>query len=136
MDKDKATEFVVSELGKHHSRNEIIVALCEQMGLDWREAELLVQEIESQHGREIAARQSPLILIFGISLFITGLGLTCYNSFFFFDFFQSSHTDLTLDTAFELRALILRTVSLIAGIAMIVGGITGSWKTISKWISE
>ena len=32
MDKEKATEFVIKELGKHHDRNEIIRALCEQMG--------------------------------------------------------------------------------------------------------
>jgi hypothetical protein len=136
MNKEKATEFVIRELGKHHNRNEIITALCEQMGLNWREAGQFVQEIESQHGRAIAARQSPIIIILGIGLLIAGIGITCYNSIFFLNFFQSRHDVLSVDNALEMRAAYYRAGSLVVGISMIVGGIVGSWETISKLLKE
>lgn len=87
MDREKATEFVVKELGKHHSRNEIIVALCEQMGLNWREAELLVQEIESQQDRAIAIRQSPVLITLGIGIFLAGAWLTLNSALYITNFF-------------------------------------------------
>ena len=136
MDQETAAEFVIKELGKHHSRNEIIVALCENMEINWPEAEQFLREIEQEHGREITARQSPLIIVLGLGLLIVGLGLTCYNSFFFYDFFQSQHTGFTVDNALEMRAVFYRTVSLVAGIAMIVGGIMGSWKSIASLLKE
>jgi hypothetical protein len=136
MNKEKATEYVIRELGKHHNRNEIITALCEQMGLNWREAGQLVQEIESHHGHAIAARQSPIIIILGIGLLIVGIGLTCYSSIFFINFFQSQHDVLSIDNALEMRAAYYQAGSLIVGISMIIGGIAGSWKTISKLLKE
>jgi len=136
MNKEKATEFVIKELGKHHNRNEIITALCEQMGLNWREAGQLVQEIESQHGRTIAARQSPFIIIFGVGLLVLGIGITCYNTMFFLDFFQLQHDVLSVDNALEIRAAFYRAGALLVGISMIIGGIVGIWETISKLFRE
>jgi len=136
MNKEKATEFVIKELGKHHNRNEIITALCEQMGLNWREAGQLVQEIESQHGRTIAARQSPFIIIFGVGLLVLGIGITCYNTMFFLDFFQLQHDVLSVDNALEIRAAYYRAGALLVGISMIIGGIVGIWETISKLFRE
>ena len=132
MNKEKATEFVIRELGKHHNRNEIITALCEQMGLNWQEAGKLVQEIESQHGRAIAARQSPIVIVLGIGLLIVGIGLTCYESMFFMNFFQSRHDVLSVDNALEIRSVYYQAGSLLTGISMIIGGIVGSWEVISK----
>ncbi|CAG1013344.1 hypothetical protein ANAEL_04675 [Anaerolineales bacterium] len=132
MDKEEATQFVVRELGRHHNRNEIIMALCERMGLNWKEAERFVLEVETHQGRTIAARQSPIILILGIGLFVVGTGLTIYNLLFFVDYFSSQHNAFSMEGALELRAMYYRVGSLLAGIAMIISGIVGSWKTISK----
>ena len=136
MNKEKATEFVIRELSKHHNRNDIIKALCEQMGLNWREAGQLVQEIESQHGRTIAARQSPIIVIFGVGLLVLGLGITCYNTMFFINFFQLPHDSLSMDNALDIRAAYYRAGALLVGVSMIIGGIVGSWETISKLFKE
>lgn len=136
MDKEKATQFVIKELGKHHNRNEIIVALCEQMGLNWREAELLIQEIESQHGRAITVRQSPIIIILAIGLLVVGMGLIGYNFLFFINFFQEQHNALSVDGALEIREVYYRVGSLITGICMVIGGVIGSWKTISNLLKE
>ena len=136
MDKEKATEFVIKELGKHHDRNEIIRALCEQMGLNWGEAGKLVQEVEAGHGRAIAARQSPIIIVFGVGLLIVGLGITCYSSVFLISFFQSGHDALSIDNALDMRSAYYRFGSLALGISMIIGGLVGSWQTIASLFKE
>lgn len=132
MNKEKATEFVVKELGRHRSRNDIIVTLCEQMRLGWREAELLVQEIESQQGRAIAMRQSPMIIILGVGVLLAGIWITVNNSLYFMDFFLSQHDTFSVMEALELRTIYLRAGSLLSGLAMIAGGIIGSWQFFSK----
>jgi hypothetical protein len=136
MNREEATQFVVRELGRHHNRNEIIVALCERMGLGWKEAECLVLEVESQHGRSIAARQSPIIIVLGIGLLVIGMGWSIYNMLFFVDYFSSQHNALSIEGALEIRTMYYRAGSLLVGIAMVVSGIVGSWGTISKLFND
>lgn len=136
MDRKTAEEFVVKELGKHHSRNEIIVALCEATSLGWKEAELFVQEVEARNSREISARQSPLIIALGLGLILAGLALTYYSASFFYDYFLSPHTGLTVENALSIRTVIYRTVSLITGVSMIIGGLMGSWKSLAGMLNE
>jgi hypothetical protein len=135
MNKEKVTEFVISELGKHHSRNEIITTLCEKGRLHWSEAEKLVQEIEAEHGHTITARQSPIIIVLGVGLLIIGIGLTIYNAIFFINFFQTQHEVISVNSVFDARAIYYRSGALIAGILMIIGGLSGSWKTISDLLN-
>ena len=108
MNKEKATEFVVKELGKHHNRNEIIIALCEQMRLNWHEAELFVQETESQQDRAIAIRQSPVIIILGIGILLVGIGMALNSSLYIINFFRSQHNTFSVMDALELRTLYLQ----------------------------
>lgn len=136
MDKEKAADFVVKQLGKHHNRNEITLALCERMDLGWNEASRLVQEIESQNSRAIAARQSPIIIIFGVAIFIAGLGLTCYNSLYFVNYFQSQHNGVSLNAALELNTAYYRVGYLLTGLALMVSGIVGCWKTLSTFLKK
>jgi hypothetical protein len=56
--------------------------------------------------------------------------------FFFFDFFSAQHNEFTFDTALEMRSVFYQTIALVSGIAMIVGGIAGSWKTIVRMFEE
>ncbi len=132
MDKEKATEFVVKELGKHHNRNDIIVTLCEQMKLNWREAELFVQEIESQQARAISIRQSPIVIILGVGILLVGIWTTFDNSFYFMNFFLSKHDAFTVEGALELRTVYVRIGALLTGLAMTTGGLIGSWQFFSK----
>jgi hypothetical protein len=132
MNKEKATEFVVKELGKHHNRNEIIITLCEQMRLNWHEAEVLVQEIESQQDRAIAIRQSPVIIILGIGISLVGIGMALNSSLYIINFFRSQHNTFSVMDALELRTLYLQAGALLTGLIMIAGGIIGNWQLFSK----
>lgn len=135
MDKEKATQFVIQELGKHHNRDQIIFALCETMGFNWSDAEQLIREIEAEHGREITARQSPIILLLGVAIFIAGLWLVISSSLYFISFIQSQSNGVTLEAAFEVRTLYLRGGSFLAGIGMMIGALIGCWQIITELLN-
>ncbi len=72
------TAFVISELGKHRNRNDLIMALCEKTGGSWNEMQRFVQQVESQNRQKITARQSPVLIMIGVTTIVMGLLLTVY----------------------------------------------------------
>lgn len=130
MDHAEATEFVVRELGKHRSRDDIIRTLCEQAEFDWRQATQFVRRVETEHGQRIAMRQSPLIVILGVGTILAGIVITLW---------------VTVET---LNGTIIFLLSLpipylgnlvyfTTGLGMIAGGCLGLWQTIKAlWSSE
>jgi hypothetical protein len=69
MDPVKLTESVVRDLARHRSRNDIILSICGSTGMDWKQAEAFVQEVERTNRQRIAGRQAPLLLILaGVSI--------------------------------------------------------------------
>ena len=73
MDQDQLTQTVVRELGRHRSRNDIIISVCNSTGMDWKQAEAFVQQVETSQTKAIASRQAPLILALAIVGIIGGL---------------------------------------------------------------
>jgi len=69
---------VISELGKHRNRNDLIMALCEKTGGSWNEMQRFVQQVESQNRQKINARQSPILIMIGVTTILMGLVLTVY----------------------------------------------------------
>ncbi len=132
MDQDAATAFIIRELGKHHSRNDIIQALCEQSNTTWSEVERFVQQVEAQHGRDIAVRQSPLLIWLGAGTIVVGIGLVCYSSLYFANFTQRE----TVQELLGLRSAYFMIGTFLTGLAMIAGGIVGFWKTFMPLIRE
>ncbi len=133
MNKEQATQFVIKELGKHHNKNEIIVTLCEQMKINWRDAEKFISEVELQHKRSIASKQSPLIIFLSVMVLIGGLYLTINNGLYFFQYFITTHDTFSITGALDLRILYLRIGSFITGISMFLGGAIGLGKLFSKF---
>jgi len=72
------TAFVINELGKHRNRNDLIMALCEKTGGSWNEMQRFVQQVESQNRQKITARQSPILIMIGVTTIVMGLLLTVY----------------------------------------------------------
>jgi hypothetical protein len=136
MDKEMAVQFVIQELGKHHSREQITMTLCEKWGFVWGNAEQLIREVEAAHGREITTRQSPLILILGGVIFVTGLWLCINSSLFFVRFLQAQANGPSLETALQLRTAYIQGGSFLASIGMMVGSVIGCWEQISNLLKE
>jgi len=129
---EEITALIIDELGKHHSRNEIILAVCEKSGLNWMQAEQLIEQVEEQRKRTIATRQSPLLILISVVTIIAGMVLLGYGILFFADFFQRD----ILERALLLRTGYFRIASLLTGLAMLGGGLYGLWKTLLPFFEE
>ena len=82
------TSLIIKELGKHRDRGVITRKVCEQAGLNWKEAEQLIVLVEARHHRTITTRQSPLLLFLSIGTLLLGIGLLAFNMQIVFAFFQ------------------------------------------------
>lgn len=120
---EELTSLIIKELGKHHDRKEITRKICEQGGLNWKEAEQLIALVESQHRRTIATRQSPLLLFLSIGTLLLGLGLLAFNLQILFAFFQKDLVGQIL----SLQSSYYRILGLITGLGMTTGGLAGLW---------
>ncbi len=129
---EQLVQRIVEDLAKHRSRNELIREVCEQSGLNWPEAEHLVQQVADEHGRTIARRQTPLMVFLSISTILIGAALLLYGLEFFMAFFQGS----TLDQVLSLRSAYLRLIGGFTGLGMLVGGFIGFWKSVTPLFQE
>ena len=125
---EELTNLIIKELAKHHDRKDIIQKVCEGSHLNWTEAEHLIQQVETQHRRKIAGRQSPLLMFLSIGTLLLGLGLLAYNFQFLAGFFQRD----TLGQILSLRRGYYELIGLITGLGMTVGGFYGVWKTLAS----
>ena len=121
---EELTHLVIKELGKHHDRKEIIRKVCEQGGLNWKEAEQLIVLVEAQHKRTIAVRQTPLLLFLSVGTLLIGIGLLAFNLQILFAFFQKD----VLGQVLSLQSSYYRILGLVTGLGMTVGGLVGLWK--------
>lgn len=121
MDKDQAAAFIVNELSKHSHRDDIFRELCREMNIDWKQAESLMRDVEAYHGRTIAHRQSPLLIVLGLGVILGGLTLTTYGAWYFWQLTQMQPLEQFLYSQY----IQIPASSMITGTAMIVGGIIG-----------
>jgi len=123
MNEQEAVDFVIRELGKHHQRNEIIQKLCENVGMNWSQAEKFMRRVETEHRSSIALKQGPIITMVGVGTIIIGLVitfgiiiLTLQGYIIFFLSFPVPY----LGNIFYF----------FVGAAMIAGGLRGIWDTV------
>ncbi len=127
MDKQKARAFIIDQLGKNQNRNDILLILCRELNIDWKQAEELVREVEAFDGQQIARRQSPVLIILGLAVIIGGLALTTYGIWYFWTFTQLDAQQQLMATQY----MYITAGSMVTGLAMIVGGILGFRKILS-----
>lgn len=126
MNKEQARTFIIDELSKQVDRNDILIDLCRELDLEWKQAEELLREVEAFDGQQIARRQSPILIIIGLAVLLGGLALTTYGVWYYWGYFQMEG----LDQIFYGQYAYGIGVIVITGLAMIVGGIIGFRKII------
>ena len=129
---EQLVQRIVKDLAKHRSRNEIIREVCEQSGMNWPEAEHLVEQVGQEHARTIARRQGPLLIFLSICTLLIGVLLLLYGAEFFIAFFQGN----TLEQVLSLRSAYLRLIGGFTGLGMLVGGFIGLWRTVGPLLEE
>ncbi len=76
MDEQQAlTDFVIGELSKHKSKNDIIQFLATHHQMNWYKAEAFVNGVSDTHSKQIARGSAPLMLGLSVALTLVGLGL-------------------------------------------------------------
>jgi hypothetical protein len=130
MNKEETTIFIINELARHRDRNDIILDLCRQLNIEWKTAEQLVKGVESQHGKTVAKKQSPFLLVLGVVILIAGIVLTVNGALYVLGFTQTD----TVDQLLSARTAYIQAGSLITGLGMIIGSIIGFWKTFAAFL--
>ena len=129
---DELTTLIIKELGKQHSRQDIIQKVCERGGLDWKDAERLITLVEAQNKRTIATRQAPLLLFLSIGTLLIGIGLLAFNMQILLAFFQRD----VLGQILSLQSSYYQIIGLVTGLGMTVGGMAGLWKAFGAIFPE
>lgn len=73
---------IVERLENGESKDDIILDLCENMNINWPEAEALVNRIQSVNENKITLAQSPLLVLIALTTFIGGvilISITVYD---------------------------------------------------------
>jgi len=125
MDKQEMTDFVIRELGKHRRRSDIVMEVCERTGMDWQAAQKFVYQVAFESRQRVAARQSPLAIIFGAALVLGGLLLALGGA-------------VTTVQGNSISYWGIPYAGNIAGvgfgIVLIAGGVIGLWDTIKTFM--
>lgn len=126
-DEEEAVEFVVRELGRHRNHDDIIRALCEQAGWPWKQARHFVQRVEIEHRDRIVARQSPVVIMLGVGSIVVGAIIAIYAAIVLIGWISNPEgTDPEV-----VEDMIYYAAGLVTGLAMVVGGIAGVWRTVT-----
>jgi hypothetical protein len=129
---EELTTFIIKELGKQRSRQNIIQKVCERGGLHWKDAERLIALVEAQHKRTIATRQTPLLLFLSIGTLLIGIGLLAFNLQLLLAFFQKD----VLGQVLSVQGSYYQMIGLFTGLGMTVGGMIGLWKAVGAIFPE
>ncbi len=118
---DELAEFIVKQISKHRRRSDIVFDVSEMTGMDYREAQKLVYQVAYEQRKSIAARQSPILVFFGVVFIVGGILLLVYALI----------PPLVALSNGEAYIPAVSSIYLIGfGITLIVGGIAGLWQTI------
>jgi hypothetical protein len=132
MSNEELTNLTITELGKHHDRQEVVRKICEASTMNWSEAEKFIAEVEAQNKRKIAARQGPFLIFISIGTLVIGIGLLAYNMDLLVAIF---HRDL-FGQILGLRSGYYRLAGLVTGLAMTIGGLYGVWNVLASFFPD
>jgi hypothetical protein len=65
--------YIVGELRRYRSHDQIVTVLCERRGYKWEKASNLVRFVESEHADEIAKQRLPFLVFFSAGMIFFGI---------------------------------------------------------------
>jgi hypothetical protein len=119
--RDETVKYVVKELGKHQSEDDVIRTVVYLEGISWEEAKRIVAEIKVRRRGQIVRRQSPVLIGVGIVTFIGGLALCVCMVTMALEGFYVSFFDC-LDVSISVRDAV---ALFVIGLGMMAGGAYG-----------
>jgi len=73
MDERELHNHIVRQMGKQGNRNDLIREVCELAGVQWYEAERMVEDVSYERSQEIARRRFPIIFAVGLVTIAVGM---------------------------------------------------------------
>ncbi|MBI5842345.1 MAG: hypothetical protein HZB19_19840 [Chloroflexi bacterium] len=131
---EELTSQIIERLTNSESVDDIIMDVCNEEGLDWGQAEMLVKRIHAENKNKIVLAQSPLLVLLALGVFLTGVGLIVYDLYqIYLDYVYFSKAFvvyLTLNGEAIVGTFFL-------GLVMIIGSLKGMqavWEAIFEWM--
>lgn len=133
-DDPEVVNLVIKALGKNTKQSDVIVAVCEQYGLDYKDAQRLVARIHAKNRKAVSSRQNMLIIPMCVLAMLGGLALLVMGILEAFDLrstylHASSGTDAVVlsQSSYFVRRIVPQALF---GIGLLVGGLFGLVKSI------
>lgn len=125
-------DFIIRQLGQHANRDDLILEVCQRMGIGWPDAAAMVDAVEVEYSREVARRRGPLLLVLGGGVLLAGLLLSGVALYFFaFEAtFEGSRLLLDLENSYGMG------VALIMGVGMTAGSVVGLVRVIGAMVEK
>lgn len=127
------TEYILEQLGKHVSRDNLIFDICQRTGLDWNHVSKKVAEVEQTHATKIARKQSPVLFIIALGIFIGGIYLAGGAVLYYAGLAQTGNFSID---PLSLRRDYVMLIRLGTGLAMIGGSIIGTLGLVWKMFAS
>jgi hypothetical protein len=74
-------ENLVERLENGENKDDIILHLCETAGMNWPEAEAMVEQIRERKKNHIVLAQSPVLVLIALVTFLGGAGLATFSAY-------------------------------------------------------
>lgn len=129
-------KLVLKELGKDAKQSDVVMKVCEETGLDWRDAQRLVARIAAQHRHKLTAKQNMIIIPLSLMALLGGILLTIAGAEELFAFanallgLQAGQNPAGLPPTQEF----LRSApwAMMTGLGLILGGVAGLANVIKR----
>ncbi len=126
---EQLTRLIVDDLARQRDRSDIILMVCQEAGLNWAQAEQLVQQVEAQQAHAIAARQGPLLIFLGTVTTLGGLLLLLYSIRILAETLRGDPLELMLGLGSSYYPLVAGWI----GLTMVAGGVIGLYRAYLRY---
>lgn len=79
---EKVHDYIISKLAREIDENDLILAVCEQQQVSWKDAKALIDGVRSDHEDSTATWQLPIKTILAVATLLIGLTLVIATTIF------------------------------------------------------
>ena len=132
LDDPKLAEYVAKRLKSQRRKNDIAMEVCERTGVDWKEAQRFVNQVNLEQYQSInRAKNIPILILCGLFVFsgVVMLILGAVNGMFYLSLYQGASVDLTAASGSDIRSTFYL---LLGGFGFTIGGLVGFYLSLRQ----
>jgi hypothetical protein len=130
MDHQIISKFILDRLSAAGNREDLIRDVCLREGIQWPEAEALVNQVEAEDEKIILRRQSPIDLTNAFMYALAGMLITAFSTYvLFWPAVESGNFSLSIIFSL-LRYGYQMALLLLIGLTLAIGGMIAFFNTL------